>query len=119
MAVVGDPTALRELFGTTTDAFRWGHRFNVLGFVVGEGSMIVSDGEDHRRRRSSVQAAFSRRRLNGWIPMIVEQVDVAVDRLAPRLGPSGAVVDLAPFGRRLVLEVVVRSLFGGSLGDRA
>lgn len=35
MAIVGDPTALRKLFGTSTDAFRWGHRFNVLGFVVG------------------------------------------------------------------------------------
>ena len=44
LAIVGDPTALRELFGTPTDAFRWGHRYNVLGFVVGDGSMIVSDG---------------------------------------------------------------------------
>jgi cytochrome P450 len=33
----------------------------VLGFVVGEHSMIVSDGADHRRRRSSIQAGFSRK----------------------------------------------------------
>jgi cytochrome P450 len=88
LAIVGDPNALRELLAMPTSGFRWGHKFNVLGFVVGPGSMIVSDGEDHRRRRSSVQAAFSRRRLNGWIPMIVERTDDAIDTLVGRLdGP--------------------------------
>src|SRR6476620_8450178 len=54
MAVVGDPAALRELYALPTAAFRWGHKFNVLAFVVGDGSMIVSDGPDHARRRGSV-----------------------------------------------------------------
>ncbi len=119
MAIVGDPTALGELFGTSTDAYRWGHKFNVLGFVVGSESMIVSDGVDHKRRRSSVQAAFSRRRLNGWIPMIVEQTDLAIDGLCDRIDPSGEVVDLAPVARQLVLQIVVRSLFGERLAARA
>jgi cytochrome P450 len=112
MAIVGDPAALRELFGTPTDAFRWGHRLNVLGFVVDDGSMIVSDGDDHKRRRRSVQAAFSRRRLQSWIPMIVERTDAAVDRVVEQVGSDGEVVDLYPVGRTLVLEIVVRSLFG-------
>jgi cytochrome P450 len=75
LAIVGGPDHVRELFAAPTDAFRWKHKFNVLGFVVGDSSVIVSDGQDHPRRRSSVQSAFSRRRLNGWIPMIVEQTD--------------------------------------------
>ena len=119
MAVVGDPTALRELFGTPTDSFRWGHMFNALGFVVGPGSMIVSDGPDHGRRRSSVQGAFSRRRLNGWIPTIVERTDAAVDRLASSLGSGARVVDLYPVGRALVLDIVVRALFGERMAHRA
>jgi len=122
MAVVGEPGALRELFATSTDAFRWGHKFNALGFVVGPGSMIVSDGADHHRRRGSVQGAFARRRLNGWIPMIVERTDCAVERLADELARAPAtptVVDLYPAGRRLVLEVVVRALFGEALATRS
>lgn len=121
MAVVGDPTALRELFGQPVDAFRWGHKFNVLGFVVGGSSMIVSDGVDHKRRRSSVQTAFSRRRLNGWIPMIVERTDAAVDRLGTTSGPSPSPshVDLYRTGRALVLEIAIRSLFGERLAGRA
>src|SRR5690242_7824872 len=58
VAVVGDPSALRTLFATSTDSFRWGHKFNVLGFVVGNESLIVSDGAEHKRRRASVQQAF-------------------------------------------------------------
>jgi hypothetical protein len=117
MAVVGDPTALRELFAMPTDRFRWGHKFNALGFVVGGGSMIVSDGADHKRRRSSVQSAFSRRRLNGWIPMIVERTDAAVDRLTATLDGE-TVVDLYPTGRALVLEIVIRAFFGDEMADR-
>jgi cytochrome P450 len=116
MAIVGDPAAARELFGLPTDAFRWGHAFNVIGFVVGPGSMIVSDGDDHARRRGSVKQAFSRRRLNGWIPMIVERTDVAVDAWVAAAGDDE--VDLAPLVRTLVLDVVVRALFGARLADR-
>ena len=119
MAVVGDPAALRELFAMPTDSFRWGHKFNVLGFVVGNESMIVSDGADHKRRRSSVQTAFSRRRLNGWIPMIVDRTDAAVDRLAGQLAGSSPETDLYLVGRALVLEIAIRSLFGERMADRA
>ncbi len=119
MAVIGDPTALREMFSMPTDHFRWGHKFNVLGFVVGSESMIVSDGDDHSRRRSSVQTAFSRRRLNGFIPMIVEQTDQMIDRLLDELATHERDVDLYPLGRALLIDIVVRSMFGERLAARS
>lgn len=119
LAIVGDPAALRELFAMPTDSFRWNHRFNVLGFVVGDASMIVSDGDDHRRRRSSVQSAFSRRRLNGWIPMIVERTDAAVDGLLDSIDDEDAIVDMFTVVRSLVLEIVVRAMFGERMAARA
>lgn len=115
MAIVGDPAALKELFATSTDSFRWNHPFNVLGFVVGPGSMIVSDGDDHKRRRRSVQAAFSRRRLDGWIPLILERTDAAIDRLVV---DGDHVRDLYLTGRELVLDLVVRILFGERMAHR-
>jgi cytochrome P450 len=118
MAVVGDPAAMREMFSMPTDSFRWGHKFNVLGFVVGGESMIVSDGDLHRRRRSSVQTAFSRRRLNGWIPMIVDRTDAAIDDVIASLDGGSAVVEMYTVGRSLVLEIVVRSLFGERMAAR-
>ncbi len=119
MAVIGEPHAMREMFGMGTDPFRWGHKFNVLGFVVGPESMIVSDGAEHRRRRGSVQTAFSRRRLNGWIPTIVERTDVAIDRLAAELGSRTDTVDLYQVGRSLLQEIIVQTMFGERLASRA
>jgi cytochrome P450 len=66
-----------------------------------------------------VQSAFSRRRLNGWIPMIVERADAAIDTLATSLDAEAREVDLYPVGRSLVLDIVVRALFGERLAERA
>ena len=119
MAIIGAPSMLDELFAMPNDSFRWGHKFNVLGFVVGPGSMIVSDGTDHKRRRSSVQSAFAIRRLHAWVPTIVERTDAAVDRLAVELAGRTETVNLYPVGRRIVLEIVVRALFGERLAARS
>jgi len=90
--------------------------------------MIVSDGDDHKRRRSSVQSAFSRRRLGRWIPMIVERTDGAIDHLlaADRaggaegpLGADGSNVDMYRVGRSLVLEIVIHALFGERMTEHA
>jgi hypothetical protein len=116
MAVVGDPDHLKALLATTTDAFRWGHPFNVLGFIVGSGSMIVSDGDDHRRRRGATQPGFARRRLDAWIPLVVAETDRLID---DTLLAANQPVDFYPHGRALVRRIVVRVLFGDSLGDRA
>src|SRR5262245_54684520 len=118
VAIVGDPSAMRELFALPNESFRWGHKFNVLGFVVGDESLIVSDGIDHRRRRGAVQSAFSRRRLNGWIPMIVERADAAIDRVIATLDGDTRALDMYPVGRALVLEIAVRALFGDRMAAR-
>lgn len=118
IAVVGDPDALREMFALPSDCFRWNHKFNLLAPVVGKQSMIVSDGDAHRRRRASVQPAFSRRRLNGWIPMIVTQTDRAIDDAIAAHPADDESVDLYRVGRALVLDIVVRAMFGERLAAR-
>lgn len=116
MAIVGGPEEVRSLFVRPVEDFRWNHKFNALAVVVGKMSMITSDGEDWARRRKSVQSAFSRRRLNGWIPMIVEQADAAIDAL-PAEGTHE--IDLYVVGRAAILEIVVRAFFGESMADNA
>lgn len=115
LAIVGGPDAVGDVHAHPVDDFRWNHKFNVLAVVVGDQSMITSDGDDWRRRRSSVQSAFSRRRLNGWIPMILEQADAAIEGLPA----DHRDVDLYRVGRATILEIVVRAFFGESMADRA
>ena len=59
LAIIGDPALMQEIFAMKADAFRWNHKFNLVGvrFVVGKQSMIVSDGADHQRRLGLFQRA--------------------------------------------------------------
>jgi cytochrome P450 len=118
MVLVGDPATLGELFRKPAVEFRWRHRFNWFGVLVGSSSMLTNDEPEHRRLRSAVQAGFSRRRLNRWIPMIVERTDVAIDRLLADTEP-GEVVDLEPVLRSITLDVVLAALFGTPFAARA
>ena len=120
LAVIGGPTVMREMFAKGADAYRWGHRYNVVGvrLVVGKGSMIVSDGADHTRRRRVSQSAFSRPRLDGLIPMILSRTDHAIDALARSSSP-GQELDLYPAGRALILGITLDAFFGPRLAARA
>ncbi len=114
VVVVGSPRLIRELLMQPNDRFRWDTPLSPFPFVVGKLTMIASDGPDHRRRRGAVQHAFGRKRLNRWIPMIVERADEAIDELLMS-GDGKVPTDLYPVGRRLLIEIVVRALFGERL----
>ena len=116
MVVVGDPAHVADLFAAPNEAFRWGHALNVLGFVVGDTSIIVSDGEVHRRRRGRVQPGFARRFLDGWAAMIVAETDRTID---DEILVHPGLADLFPVERSLVLRMVLNVLFGAGLYDRA
>lgn len=114
--VLGAPGAIRELLMQPPERFRWDHPLSPFPFAVGKTTMLASAGDEHRTRRGAVQGAFSRRRLDRWIPMIVTETDAALDRLVAAAVDGS--VDLYPWGRRLTLETVVRTLFGERLVDR-
>jgi cytochrome P450 len=117
VVVVGSPSLIHELLMQPNDRFRADTPLSPFPFVVGKHTMIASDGADHRRRRGAVQHAFGRRRLNRWIPMIVERTDAAIDALL-KTDLERAPTDMYPVGRRLLIEIVVRALFGGRLVGR-
>lgn len=122
IVVIGDPALIQEMSSTKADAFRWKHKFNAIGvrFVVGQGSMIVSDGADHRRRRGAVQRSFTRPRVNGWVPMILDRIDATLDRVINDAADraAGQPVDLYPVGRDLILGVTLHTFFGEQLAER-
>lgn len=122
IVVIGDPALINRMFSMKADTFRWKHKFNVIGvrFVVGKGSMIVSDGADHRRRRGAVQRSFTRPRLNSWVPMIIGRTDATLDQVIDQLAdhPPDHPIDLYPVGRDLILGVTLHAFFGEQLAKR-
>lgn len=111
VVLVGDRLLVKEVLTGPQERYRWGPLFRIpLGVFVGPTSMLVSDGEDHERRRRLVQPAFALRRLQSWRSVVVDEIDHMIDEL-----PLDVALDLAPRIQRAVRRVVVRILFGTEL----
>lgn len=106
--------ANKLILADRTDAFRWREAFASLIPVDGDTALVASDGAEHKRRRRLVQPAFHTKRINGYVDLMVEEVDRALDGWTP-----GREVDAYMDLRRVVRRVVVRALFGEALRERA
>jgi cytochrome P450 len=113
LVIVGDAALVGQVV-PAAENFRWRTAFRNLTIITGPTSLLVSDGEDHRRRRRQAQPAFALRRLEGWKPLVVRETDALVERL-----PAGADVDLQPLVRQLVMRIITQALFGEHLASRA
>lgn len=108
------PAANELILAERPDSFTWHEAMAILEPVDGPTALVLTDGEDHRRRRRIVQPAFATRRIDAAVPVAVEEVDAAIDGWAP-----GSQVDLHAQFQRTMRRIVVRVLFGDALADRS
>jgi cytochrome P450 len=112
IAMMG-PDANRLILSERLDLFRWREAMAVLIPVDGDTAMVVSDGEDHHRRRQAVQQAFAAKRIHGYL-------DVMIDEFAGEMAswPAGGRVDALTALRKPIRKITVRCLFGDEM-DRS
>ncbi|MEQ1786521.1 MAG: cytochrome P450 [Acidimicrobiales bacterium] len=114
MVLVFGPEANEHVLSKAADTFEWGEAMQALVAVDGPTALVVSDGDDHRRRRRLVQPAFSIKRVDAHLGLVVTEVDRALAAWKP-----GAPVDASASLRDAVRRIVVRALFGEELGAEA
>lgn len=107
------PEANEHILSTDPSNFTWRDAFWVLVPVNGETALVVSDGEEHKRRRRIVQPAFHRRRIAGYLDIMVEETNEVIDRWQP-----GTTVDAHAELRTAIRRIVLRCLFGETFRDR-
>ena len=105
--------AHRELF-SPDKRFSWREVTKPVMVVDGETALIVSDGEDHQRRRRIVQPAFNIRRIDRHVPLMVEEA-----RRTLAGWTAGRELNAYEEMRRCIRRIVIRALFGDRLSDRA
>jgi cytochrome P450 len=110
------PAANQHLLADDPGNFLWAEAFRLLAVVNGPGALVLSDGDEHRRRRRLVAPAFGIKRVDAHLDLVVSEVDRALAAWTP--------------GRRLVAHaelraavrrIVVRALVGheaGALADQ-
>ena len=114
MVLVFGAEANEHVLSTAAHTFEWGEAMQALVAVDGPTALVVSDGDDHRRRRRLVQPAFSIKRVDAHVGLVVTEVDRALEAWQP-----GARLDASASLRDAVRRIVVRALFGEQLGAEA
>jgi cytochrome P450 len=107
------PEANRFVFANA-DAFSWQEAFQVLVPVDGPTALVVSDGADHRRRRSVVAPALHRRQVGEYVPIIAANADAVIDRWQP-----GQRIDIYDALRPAVRRSIAECLFGSRIAEHA
>lgn len=102
------------VLGERHGSFTWGEAMRTLEVVDGPTALVLTDGDEHKRRRRLVQPAFATRRVDGSVPLMIEEIDRVIDSLQ-----VGETVDLFEHYTGAVRRIVTRVLFGEELGDRA
>lgn len=82
--------------------------------VDGPTSVVVSDGEDHTRRRGAIRPALAPRSVAGY----VAAMDAAARDSAQSLGP-GVRIDAYPLFRSAIRRSTLRALFGSDMAQDA
>ena len=92
------------------DAFSWRETFESLAIVDGPTALIVSDGDDHRRRRSVVAPALRHREIQHYVQTMVSNIDAVIDTWQ-----HGQQFDIYQQFRSAVRRSTAESLFGQRL----
>jgi cytochrome P450 len=114
MVLVFGAEANEHVISKAASCFEWGEAMQALVAVDGPTALVVSDGDDHRRRRRLVQPAFSIKRVDAHLGLVVNEVDRALEAWQP-----GACLDASASLREAIGRIVVRALFGEELGAEA
>ena len=83
----------------------------LLGPVLGERSVLLLDGPEHLRHRKLMLPAFHGERMREYADAMVEAADREIDAW-----PVGQPFAIHPSMQALTLRVIVRAVFGYSLG---
>jgi cytochrome P450 len=108
------PAANQHVLADNADNFLWAEAFRLLEVVDGPTALVMSDGQEHRRRRRLVQPAFALKRVDAHLDVVVAEVDRTLSGWT-----AGRRVDAHAELRAAVRRIVVRALFGDQMGNVA
>lgn len=103
-----------EFVFTNSEAFTWREAYQALIPVDGPTALIVSDGADHRRRRSFALPALQHRRVADYVQTMVDNTDAVIDGWRP-----GTRIEIYEQLRSVVRRNTAECLFGPRLAAHA
>jgi cytochrome P450 len=72
-----------ELVFSDLDTFRFAGGYEILRPIAGDTALVVTDGDEHARRRSAIQSSFARKKIEGYTQLMLERLDSAISGWSP------------------------------------
>ena len=106
--VVHDPDAIRQVFVTHQDRYRFSYvRQAILKPFLGDG-LVVAEGETWKRARKALTPVFTPRHVRGFADVMTE---VAAERAEALAGRAGETVELSGEMLHWALDILLACLF--------
>lgn len=70
--------AANELIFSDLDKFRFAGGYEILRPIAGDTALVVTDGDEHARRRSAIQSAFTRKKIDAYTQLMLERLDSTI-----------------------------------------
>jgi len=101
------PEHAKEIFAGDPEVFHAGKGNSILGPIMGEHSLLLQDGEEHKRARKLLMPAFNGHALRGYRSLVTEVARAEVAGWTP-----GAELRSLDRMNAVTLEVILRVVFG-------
>src|SRR3990170_6135306 len=101
------PEQAKEIFAGDPAVFHAGKGNAILGPIMGEHSLLLQDGMEHKRARKLLMPAFNGQSLRGYRDLVTE-----VARAEVAGWPQGETFRSLDRMNALTLEVILRVVFG-------
>jgi cytochrome P450 len=111
--IVSDPKAIMEIFAAGPDLVHGGEANLVFKAFLGERSVLLLDGPEHRRQRRMMAPAFHADRIPTYGRTMLALTDASIDAW-----PLGRPFRLHACLQAITLQVILRTVFGMEEGGR-
>lgn len=111
--VISEPSMVREIFAglNATDQMRIGN--DELRPAVGDNSLLLLDGAEHKRHRKILAPPFSTNSVPAYGALIRNITERLTDKWE-----KGATISIYSAMQEVALEVILSVVFGANLGSR-
>jgi cytochrome P450 len=107
LVLLSRPEHIREVFAGDPAYFHAGKSNAILGPIMGEHSLLLQDGAEHKRARALLMPAFHGHALREYAVLVADVARAEVDTWTP-----GAEIRSLDRMNALTLEVILRVVFG-------